>query len=364
MVFDVRRKGNNSAVPTDDGDAAANRPARIRDVAHVAGVSCATVDRVLNRRPNVRAITIQRVMRAAATLHYLPDAELHTPAVPKALKIVFLLPAGTNRVFRMLADAIEYSEHRLSRFNVACRCEFVKGFNPQVLATTLLRLDGTADGIAFMAIEHPLVREAVNTLADRGVPTITIISDLSTSRRSAYVGLDNRAAGRTAGYLLGRFIGARPGKLALMAGSLSYRAHEEREAGFLHVIDEMFPALKVVSLSEGFDDPEKNYRQTRQLLEKFRDLVGIYNVGGASDGVARALNEAGRAGSVTFIGHGLTPDTRTRLVDGTMDAVITQSMQAAMLSCVRIFTNLRNGHAPMNDVEPVPITIVLRENLP
>jgi LacI family transcriptional regulator len=364
MVFDVRRKSGNRAAPAADEGVSPKRPARIRDIARAAGVSCATVDRVLNRRPNVRAVTVQRVMRAAATLDYLPDSDLHDLAVPKTLRLVFLLPAGTNRVHRMLADAVEYSEDRLARSHVECRCEFVKGFNPHVLAASLLRFGSQADGIAFMAIEHPLVREAVNTLAEKGVPTIALISDLSTSRRCAYVGLDNRAAGRTAGYLLGRFIGGQAGKLALIAGSLSYRAHGEREAGFLHVIDEMFPRLKVVSLSEGHDDPGKNYRQTRQLLEQFPDLVGIYNVGGASDGVARALTEAGRASKVAFIGHGLTPDTRALLVDGTMDAVITQNMQSAVMSCVRIFTNLRDGRDAMHEVDPPPIAIVLRENLP
>jgi LacI family transcriptional regulator len=145
-----------------------------------------------------------------------------------------------------------------------------------------------------MALEHPAVREAVAALAARGLPVVTLISDLSNSERAAFVGLDNRAAGRTAGYLIGRFIGARAAKVALIAGSLSYKAHEEREAGFLHVIDEMFPRLEVVGLREGQDDAGKNYRQTRALLEQHPDMGGIYNIGGASDGVARALKEAGR----------------------------------------------------------------------
>lgn len=340
------------------------RPARLADVARTAGVSTATVDRVLNRRPNVRAITAQRVMKAAAALAYLPDADLHAAIRPKPLRLVFVLPAGTNRVLRMLADAVEYSEDRLAPFNVECRSEFIKGFNPEALATSLLRLSKSADGIAFMAIEHPLVREAVNKLADREVPTVTLISDLSASRRRAYIGLDNRAAGRTAGYLLGRFVGNRPGKLALVAGSLSYRAHEEREAGFLHIIKEMFPRLDVVGMLEGQDDPEKNYYQTHNLLEQFPDLLGIYNVGGASDGVGRALKQAGRAQKVVFVGHGLTPDTRAMLIDGTMDAVITQSMQAAVMSCVRIFTNIRDRREVMAGVDPVPSTVILRENLP
>jgi len=337
---------------------------RICDVARAAGVSTATVDRVLNGRQNVRPITAQRVLRVAAQMDYLPAGSL--PAAPrrKRLKLAFVLPVGTNPVHRMLADAVEYSVDRLAPFNVDCRCEFVKGFNPQVLAASLLALAESVDGIAFMAIEHPLVRETVNTLAERQVPTITLISDLSASRRCAYVGLDNRAAGRTAGYLLGRFIGARAGELALIAGSRSYRAHEEREAGFQHIVHEMFPALKIVGMREGHDDAERNYRQTRKLLDEYPDLVGLYNVGGSSDGVSRALKAAGRASEIVFIGHGLTPDTRSALIDGTMDAVITQSMPAAMMSCVRIFTNLRDLRDPMVDVDPVPITVVLRENLP
>ena len=48
---------------------------------------------------------------------------------------------------------------------------------------------------------------------------------------------------------------------------------------------------------------------------------------------------------MTFIGHGLTPDTRAALLDGTMDVAITQDHQIMMLNCVRIFTNLRDGRA-------------------
>ena len=77
----------------------------------------------------------------------------------------------------------------------------------------------------------------------------------------------------------------------MIAGSLSYRAHEEREMGFLHVFEELFPAIKVVGLREGHDDADRNYRQTRMLLGQHPDLAGIYNIGGAADGVARALKE-------------------------------------------------------------------------
>jgi LacI family transcriptional regulator len=65
-----------------------------------------------------------------------------------------------------------------------------------------------------------------------------------------------------------------------------------------------------------------------------------------------------------FIGHGLTPDTRALLIDGTLDAVITQNPQGAVMNCVRIFANLRDGREPHSGVEQVRSQVIFRENLP
>ena len=352
---------NPPASPSAHAD---KRRARGVDIARAAKVSSATVDRVLNRRPGVRDATVHRVLKAAADLAYLPESDLYAALAPQPLRLSFLLPAGTNRFIRMLGDMVGYSQEHWAPFNVKCRAEFIESFNPHELAAALLRHGQRADGVAMMALEHPAVREAVATLAERGVPVITLISDLSDSRRAAYIGLDNRAAGRTAGYLIGRFIGARAAKVALIAGSLNYSAHQEREAGFLHVIDEMFERLEVVGLREGQDDAEKNYRQTRALLDQHPVLAGIYNIGGASDGVARALKEAGREHKVVFIGHGLTPDTRAFLIDGSMDAVITQSPHTTLMNSVRIFTNLRDQRDALAGVESTRSQVIFRENLP
>jgi LacI family transcriptional regulator len=150
----------------------------------------------------------------------------------------------------------------------------------------------------------------------------------------------------------------------MIAGSRSYRAHEEREMGFLHVFEEQFPAIRVVGLREGLDEADRNYRQTRMLLSRHPDLAGIYNIGGAADGVARVLKETNRERDVVFIGHGLTSDTRRFLLDGTMDAVITQNQLNTMLSCVGIFDNLRAGRGAMHGIEAPRSEIIFRENIP
>jgi LacI family transcriptional regulator len=334
------------------------------DVAASAGVSIASVDRVLNRRGGVRPATAALILKAAGALAYATETELAAAAAPKPMRLVFLLPAGTNQFLGMLGRVISTAQAQAAAYEARCRVETIRSFNPELLARHLLQHGRNADGIAFMALEHPAVREAVNQLADRGVPTVTLISDIANTRRAAYIGLDNRSAGRTAGYLIARFIGARPAKVAMIAGSLSYRAHEEREMGFLHLFAELAPQITVVGLREGHDDEAQNYRQTRKLLAEHPDLAGLYNIGGGAAGIGRALKDARRDAGVVVVGHGLTPDTRALLLDGTMDAVITQNPHTSFLACLHAFANIRAGCDAHHGLEPTRSEVLFRENLP
>jgi LacI family transcriptional regulator len=64
------------------------------------------------------------------------------------MRLVFLLPAGTNRYLNMLGDYVDVAREQLEPFNVQCRCRYIEGFNPQVLVDNLLREGRRADGIA------------------------------------------------------------------------------------------------------------------------------------------------------------------------------------------------------------------------
>ena len=333
-------------------------------VAEAAGVSTATVDRVLNNRGGVREMTCRRVIRAALELGYIDSPKALGKVPDRIRRIGFLMPEGTNPFLHHLADLIRSKDCFPPAFQLDCACRMFKGFDPHDLAGAVVREGEKMDGLAVMGIEHPVVREAIHQVAGKGIPVVTMITDVSRCDRVCFVGLDNRAAGRTAAYLLGRFCGSRRGGVALIAGSLSYLAHNEREMGFLSLMQESFPDFRIVGVREGHDDPKENYDLTVSLLKQYPDLVGIYNIGGSSGGVGKALARAGKSKAVVLIGHGLSEDTRTLLMDGTMDVVINQDPLSLIQNTGQIFSNVFSGLSPAHQIPEIAMRIVVRENLP
>jgi len=329
----------------------------LADVAREAGVSPATVDRVLNSRSGVRSRTREQVIETARRLGYIGGV---APA-PARLRLDFVLPMGTNSFIRTLQQQLE--SQGAARSDLDVRIQAIEGFNPDRLARTLLDLEGRTQGVGLIALDHPTVREAIRALAEAGVRVVTLASDIHHVPRIAYVGVDNRQAGRLAGYVLGRFLGRDKGaQVALFAGSLSYRGHEEREMGFRHILQEEFPNLRIVELREMMDDREKAFAEAKALLARHPDISGIYNIGASNAGIARALEEGGKAGAVVLIGHEVTDDTKPLLLNGVLHAVIDQNPRVEAREALNILSHSLRGQAYAP--HPPRLQIVFKENIP
>jgi LacI family transcriptional regulator len=237
-------------------------------------------------------------------------------------------------------------------------------FDAPVLASTLESLAGDFDGVAVVALDHPSVRAAINDLVDGGTKVVTLVSDVPSSRRHHYVGIDNIAAGRTAGALVGRLVGPRAGKIAIVAGSLGLRDHAERIFGFNQVMASEFSQLDVLSVIEGRDEDDRSGRLMMKLLSDYPDIVGLYNVGAGTPGVAKALIDSGRASHIVFAGHDVTVMTRKLLLQGVMDAVISQNPGHEARAAVRVLLALTRGEPILSEQEKIRIDIVMRDNLP
>jgi hypothetical protein len=138
-----------------------------------------------------------------------------------------------------------------------------------------------------------------------------------------YVGIDNHAAGRTAGYLLGRLC-HREGRVLILSSRLDYLGHIERSGGCREVLAAQFPHLRCdVDVAETHDDPDRCYLALKKALQGRGDVVGLYNTGAGSPGIHAALQRFAQ-NKVCWVTHEISDDHRQYLQQGVLDVVIDQ----------------------------------------
>src|SRR5215470_3102999 len=236
----------------------ASTPLTLRDIAREAGVSLATVDRVLHNRPGVRPDTVRRVKEAIERNAFQPHVAAAELARGRARRFAFVMPSGPNLFMQQIQSYLGEMSGWLSARRLAVEMVATDVFDASVLASTLESLVGDYDGVAVVALDHPSVRATINDLVDGGTRVVTLVSDVPSSRRHHYVGIDNIAAGRTAGALVGRLVGPPAGKVAIVAGSQSLRDHAERIFGFNQVMASEFSQLQIMPVAEGRDEDRRS----------------------------------------------------------------------------------------------------------
>ena len=337
------------------------RKATITDIAARAEVSTATVDRALNGRGGVSAANRQRVFMAAKELGYLPTEDKVTlPSRPAHLE--FFIPFGRSEFMHNLASTIrDFAAHL--PLVASCTIHPLAGLSPEALVKAIEKTALKTSGVGLITVDHPITRNAIRQLSEAGVRVITIASDVLSTPRSAYVGVDNRVAGRTAGLVMGRMAGAAKGSLGLFLGSRAYHGHEERENGFRAVINEQFPGLKLLPAIETDEDSSRSYGSASRLLRSRADLVGLYCIGAGRSGIARAVSEVGRPRPFVIF-HDLTDRTRAFLAEDLIDVVIDQNARlTGEQAVIRLLGSIASA-APFLTLKYIEPRIILRENIP
>jgi LacI family transcriptional regulator len=336
----------------------------VHDIAETAGVSLATVDRVLNDRPGVRGVTKAKVEAAIVSLGYVRDVAAANLAKSRVYPLVFILPEGDNPFMRGLEAEVRraglHSAVERTRLSVATVPVFDAGALVKAIDAAIVE---DVSGIAAVVVDAPEVSAAIARAHAAGIPFVTLVSDLANSGRDHFVGVDNIAAGRTAGSLMGRFLGERPGAVAVLAGSMRVRDHRERLDGFHAAIAAMPITRTVLPVLEGQDDPDLSFSLISDCLAANPTLAGIYNLGAGNRGLIKALSARGRA-DLCVIAHELTAETRAALETGLVDAVLNQDAGHEVRSAIRVLRAKADGLPVISAQERIRLDIFIKDNLP
>ena len=322
----------------------------IQAIAEAAGVSTATVDRVLNSRLPVREGTALRVIETADRLgyHAVHLMRQRLPAKGGNRRLGFCLQKRHSPFYEALAQALREAAERLSlqgQGRCSVQMEFMDVLEPAAIAERLLAMGQRCDAVGLVAVDHPHVTAAVEQLHTTGVPCLALLSDLSAPHRLGCVGIDNRQRGRTAAWAVRR-LSRGEGDVGVFVGSHRYLGQETSEMAFRSALREQAPGLRVLDAQVNLEDEQMAYEATLSLLARHPDLVGLYDTGGGgTTGIVRALREERRDRAIVMVCHELTAEHRLALVDGFVDLAIQTPLAPVAETALRVMLQaLAPGH--------------------
>lgn len=333
------------------------------DVAALAGVGSATVDRVLNERGNVSDDIRKRVLGAARDLglrRILPSTH------HRHLRVNVILARPERPLITRMATEFRRQSLRLDR-SISLHRTLLKYESPEAIAEAMGRPG--FDAIIVDAPDHPLIHATVGDLTRQDRPVVTIISDVPQTERLAYAGIDHYKAGRSAAFFLGRMTPAsRPGKVVILCHHIGFQAHAERIRGLTDQLQADAPHLELAEIVRGGDDPHLSEVKLKEAFRRHPEITGIYNAGAGNRGVVAAMRAGLLPRPPIFIGHELTAFTWASLRDGSMTLTIDQSpelqVQYALEVLMHHFGFEGTGHVEPPYVSTVPFVIYSPQNIP
>jgi LacI family transcriptional regulator len=324
----------------------------IDEIAKLSGCSKATVDRVLHGRAGVHPRTRDRVSQALGQLEAEYDLRTVQPFSGSsrsgvAGRIGFIIQAGQA-----------FTE------------SFLKGLETQQSRDRALEVEGIRgwasgfDGLAIVCKNMPSIVDELKRLRHTGTRVIALVSDLESSARSAYLGIDNRAAGNVAAYLMGRHLDGRSGaQVAVVVGSFSYRCHEDREIGFRSIMRQRFEGVEVLEVIKGEDSDEATYDAARKLLQATPSIAGVYNVAGGNRGLAQAVGESQLASRPVYITHELNRVTEPLLRTEQIDYLIVQDLDEMIRRATQFLREIPADDRGVHALEYVRFHLMTQFNI-
>lgn len=313
----------------------------MKEIAWQAGIGLATVDRVLHDRPGVSPAMRRRVEQACLEL----ERQEQQVGLKGRRFIIDLVMEAPSRFSRMVRDTlVEVARQRLPPAVLRAREHLAETMAlPELIAVLDTIVQRGSQGVLLKAPDVPAVTEAVVRLQARGIPVVTLVTDLRQAPRLAYAGLDNHRAGQTAAYLVDQWLGTSTPAAAttrtdvlVSSSGPHFQGEGERIDAFVQALGRTRPASRVHVMDSGQGLHGPTRAAVGHLLRRCPAVEAVYSVGGANEAILAAFEAAGRPCRV-FVGHDLDDDNRALLLAGRLSAVLHHDLhQDLHLACLQV----------------------------
>lgn len=258
----------------------------IREVARRAGVSTATVARVLSGRTPVSDELATRVHQSIAELRYVPNGVARSLSQGRTFLLGLLVSDIANPFSAQVARGLEDTAAAHGYHVLVGSSDFEPNREGELLASFAAR---TVDAVALEAASG--ATEAMQRLVDTQMPLVFVDRHPGDGMKAPLIRIDNLSAAHDAvAYLIG--LGHQD--LAMISGPHTLPTASERLQGFRTACAEAGLRLRKDCVREGFLGVEGGYKATREVLALKPRPTALFSFNNMlAVGALRALREAG-----------------------------------------------------------------------
>ncbi|RVU84713.1 LacI family transcriptional regulator [Leucothrix sargassi] len=295
----------------------------VKQIASQAAVSAATVDRVINDRPGVKAYTRQRVLNA---INELEEQARMVKFSGKRFYIDIIMQTP-KRYSDLTKENILHILPSMQPFNISPRFHFFEQISIDELTEKMMRIiDNGSHGLIVKLPDDYRVRVVIDNAYLAGIPTITFNADVRQSKRIAFIGMDHHVAGQSAAYLMGQWLKKEKEVILISTSNLNFRNEAEREMGFRQTIRQHSPHLEMNELSDGYGLNEQTFNQVDRYLERGGKATSIYSIGGANSAILEAYKKH-KIPIRLYVAHDLDETNKSLLAQHKIHAVFTHNIE-------------------------------------
>lgn len=335
-----------------------------KDLAIAANVSLATVDRVLNNRPNVSEKTKLKVQKAIKKIGFERNLAAVNLIRNKPYIFRFIFPQQGDQYLDELLREVHNAKETLRSYMTVVEISQQNMSDPHQIAKYLSSIDSNqVDGVALMAPESPPVRDALLRLHQRKVHVVQFLSGQETPEQLDFVGINNFAAGATAGRIIGRFLGNLTGSIMVIADTMKSMDSIERRLGFDDIILSHFQTLSPLPSLETYGNTHKAQKIISNQIKYNDDIVAAYILSSEARLAVESLQKVLDLKKIVLVVHERTPFSETALKEEEIDAIIAQNPGHVVRSALRILRARSESRQPIAGQENIRIEVLLCENL-
>ena len=278
-------------------------------------------------------------------------------------KTIAVIPKGTTHEFWKSVHAGAVKAAREHDVEVIWKGPVREDDRDEQIKVVENLLSRGVDGIVLAPLDDRALVPVLNDAKARNIPVLIIDSGIQWNDHVSFVATDNERAGGLAAEELGKLLGGK-GEVLVMRYQEGSASTMAREQGFLTTLQAKFPELKLVSSNQyGGATTESAFQTAEKLLSTYKNVQGIFCPNESTTfGMLRALEAAGLAGKVRFVGF----DASSKLVDalkaGKIDGLVVQNPFAMGEKGVAALVAKSKGQAVEKRID-TGATMVTRENM-